>query len=135
MPDRIAATARFFADGPEPALRGGYSPASGKHHFPLAETCPYSGAEDIEAVTLPRTGKLRYWTVVNIAPPGYAGPVPYGMGVVALDGIDLLLIARLDATDPAELSEGEPMELAVEALPAGDAVLPMWRFRKAGGAA
>ena len=37
------------------------------------------------AVDLPSTGRLWGWTEVTAAPPGYDGPVPYGLGVVELD--------------------------------------------------
>ena len=39
---------RSAADG-SIALIGGYSPTSGKYHFPLLDTCPYSGATDVRA--------------------------------------------------------------------------------------
>ncbi len=70
-------------------LVGGFSATSGHHHFPLADVCPYTGADDVVAVDLPTTGRLWLWTVVTAAPPGYDGPVPYGLGIVRLDGVDL----------------------------------------------
>ena len=66
-------------------LIGGYSPTSGQYHFPLLDTCPYSGATDVERVLLSRDATLWAWTAVTAAPPGYEGPVPYGFGVVELD--------------------------------------------------
>ncbi|MBA2283068.1 MAG: OB-fold domain-containing protein [Acidimicrobiia bacterium] len=96
------------------ALIGGWSATSGKHHFPRAEVCPYTGADDVERVLLPTTGRLWLWTAVTAAPPGYSGPVPYGLGVVALDGIDLLVAGRLTEADPAALAEGQPMVLVAD---------------------
>ena len=92
-------------------LVGGYSPSSGKHHFPLSPRCPYSGADDVERVLLPDTGRLWLWTAVTSAPPGYDGPVPFGYGVVVLDGIDLRVVGRLTESDPAQLREDQPMHL------------------------
>jgi uncharacterized OB-fold protein len=92
-------------------LVGGYSPASGRHHFPLAELCPYSGAADVERVLLPTTGGLWLWTAVTSAPPGYDGPVPYGLGIVVLDGVDLRVAGRLTVAEPGALAEGEPMRV------------------------
>ena len=92
-------------------LVGGYSPTSGHHHFPLAERCPYTGADDVERVLLPATGRLWLWTAVNAAPPGYDGPVPFGYGVVQLDGIDLRVVGRITESDPSKLHEGQPMHL------------------------
>lgn len=101
-------------DSDELTLLGGYSPSSGHHHFPLSEVCPYTGADDVEAVDLPRTGTLWLWTAVSAAPPGYDGPVPYGFGVVALDGTDLRVIGRITEADPSNLREGQPMRVVAE---------------------
>jgi uncharacterized OB-fold protein len=111
------------------ALVGGWSPSSGRHHFPLAERCPYTGADDVERVLLPRTGRLWLWTAVTSAPAGYAGPVPYGFGVVVLDGIDLRVVGRLTEPDPAALAEGVAMAVVTESLPGADGEpLEVWAF-------
>ena len=111
------------------ALIGGYSPTSGLYHFPLLETCPYSGATDIETVTLSTDATLWLWTAVTAAPPGYAGPVPFGFGVVELVHEQLRVITRLTESDPAQLALGQPMRLVADTLP-GDAGEPVvtWAF-------
>jgi len=101
------------------ALIGGYSPTSGKYHFPLLDTCPYSGARDVQRVTLSRDATLWAWTAVTTAPPGYAGPVPYGFGVVELVHEQLRVITRLRESDPARLEFGQTMELVPDELPDG----------------
>ncbi len=108
------------------SLIGGYSPTSGKFHFPLLDTCPYSGATDVERVLLTRDATLWAWTAVTAAPPGYTGPVPYGFGVVELVHEQLRVITRLRESDPSRLEFGQPMtlvadELPHDALPDGDA--------------
>lgn len=110
-------------DGDRVRLIGGYSPTSGHHHFPLAPVCPYTGADDVERVLLPATGQLWAWTAVNTAPPGYEGPVPYGFGVVELDGIGLRVVGRLTESDPAALRDGQPMRLIAD--------LEVWAFTPA----
>ena len=107
------------------ALIGGYSPTSGKHHFPLLDTCPYSGATDIERVILSSDAKLWAWTAVTAAPPGYAGTVPYGFGVVELVREQLRVITRLRESDPAQLEFGQPMTLVADQLPDG---VMTWAF-------
>jgi uncharacterized OB-fold protein len=77
------------------ALVGGFSPTSGRHHFPLADTCPYSGATDVERRRLSRRGRVWAATTVRVAPPGYVGDAPYGLGVVELPE-GLRVIARLE---------------------------------------
>ena len=107
-------------DGDGVQLVGGYSPTSGHHHFPLAPVCPYTGADDVERVLLPTTGRLWAWTAVNTAPPGYDGPVPYGFGVIELDDIGLRVVGRLTEPDPSALHEGQPMRVIAD--------LDVWAF-------
>jgi uncharacterized OB-fold protein len=113
------------ADDGSIALIGGYSPTSGQYHFPLLDTCPYSGATDVQRVTLSRDATLWAWTAVTTAPPGYTGAVPYGFGVVELSLEHLRLVTRLRESDPARLEYGQPMTLVAEELP--DGVLT-WAF-------
>lgn len=112
-------------DGGGIALIGGYSATSGQYHFPLATCCPYTGAEDVERVELPVEGSLWAWTAVNAAPPGYEGPVPYGFGIVELDGCGLRVVGRLTEADPLRLALGQRMRLVAEDL--GDDVVT-WAF-------
>jgi len=106
-------------------LIGGYSPTSEKYHFPLLDTCPYSGATDVERVLLSRDATLWTWTAVTAAPPGYTGPVPYGFGVVELDHERLRIITRLREPDPARLTFGQAMTLVADELPDG---MVTWAF-------
>ena len=111
------------------ALIGGYSPTSGRYHFPRLDTCPYTGATDIETVTLSTEATLWLWTAVTAAPPGYAGPVPFGFGVVELQREHLRVVTRLTESDPLRLTFGQPMRLVAETLPGddGEAVVT-WAF-------
>ena len=106
-------------------LIGGYSPTSGKYHFPLLDVCPYSGATDVERVELSRDATLWAWTAVTAAPPGYDGPVPYGFGVVELVKERLRVVTRLRESDPGALSFGQPMSLVTDELPNG---VVAWAF-------
>jgi uncharacterized OB-fold protein len=106
-------------------LVGGYSATSNAFHFPLLDTCPYSGASDVQRVELSRDGTLWAWTAVTAAPPGYDGPVPYGFGVVELTKEKLRIVTRLRESDPAKLSYGQPMTLVADELPNG---MVTWAF-------
>jgi uncharacterized OB-fold protein len=99
------------------ALVGGYSPTSGHYHFPHLDTCPYSGATDVETVTLSGEASLWAWTAVTAAPPGYNGSVPFGFGIVELEREHLRVITRLTESDPGQLAFGQPMQLVAETLP------------------
>lgn len=114
-----------IADDGSIALIGGYSPSSTKYHFPLLDTCPYSGATDVQRVLLSREATLWAWTAVTAAPPGYSGPVPYGFGVVELVAEKLRVITRLRESDPARLEFGQPMKLVADELPDG---VVTWAF-------
>ena len=106
-------------------LIGGYSPTSGRYHFPLLDTCPYTGATDVEPVLLSRDATLWAWTAVTAAPPGYEGSVPYGFGVVELEAEHLRIITRLREADPAKLAFGQPLTLVTDELPDGKVT---WAF-------
>ena len=96
-------------------LIGGYSPSSGRTHFPKLPACPYTGADDVEEVELPTSGTLWGWTGVTARPPGYDGEMPFGFGIVELtDG--LRVITRLTEPDPLALEFGQPMHLVPEVL-------------------
>jgi len=106
-------------------LIGGLSHISGHHHFPLGPVCPYTGADDVAQVLLPRDGHLWAWTAVTHPPPGYDGPIPYGFGVVELDHIGLRVVTRLTESDPSRLHQGQRMTLVTDDL--GDHVAT-WAF-------
>jgi len=107
------------------ALIGGYSPTSDRYHFPLLDTCPYTGATDVQRVALSREGTLWAWTAVTAPPPGYTGTVPYGFGVVELGRERLRIVTRLRESDPGRLEFGQPMTLVADELPDG---VVTWAF-------
>ena len=104
----------FRCEGDTLVLHGGRSKSSGLYHFPLSDVCPYTGADDVEAVDLPTSGQLWLWTSVTSAPPGYEGPVPYGFGIVELDGIALRVVGRLTESDPSNLEAGQRMRIVAD---------------------
>jgi uncharacterized protein len=114
--------ARPIADGlfettqDGPRLRAARCLACDKLQFPAASTCPYCGSDRTTATLVGPAGVLRLFTVVANRPPGYRGPLPYGFGVVELDGTGLEVITRLTEADEAQLRPGLPMTLVVEPL-------------------
>ena len=104
----------FRCEGDTLVLHGGRSKSSGLYHFPLSDVCPYTGADDVQAVDLPTSGQLWLWTSVTSAPPGYEGPVPYGFGIVELDGIALRVVGRLTESDPSNLEAGQRMRVVAD---------------------
>jgi uncharacterized OB-fold protein len=96
-------------------LIGGFSPTSGQYHFPLLDTCPYSGASDVEERDLSAGGSLFGWTTVSVPPPGYLGQVPYGFGIVELPE-GLRVLGRVTETDLGALEHGRPMRVVADVL-------------------
>lgn len=95
-------------------LLGSRCSACHRYLFPRGELCPYCSSADVEAVVLSDTGTLWGWTVVQTAPPGYEGSVPFGFGVVELPE-GLRIITRLELSD-TPFDVGQPMRLGVAAL-------------------
>jgi uncharacterized OB-fold protein len=101
-------------DDDGPRLIGMRCASCGGRSFPYTDTCPWCGAEATDQVALSTTGALWAWTAVTTAPPGYEGPVPFGFGVVQLDGDDVRVITRLTEADPGALAFGRPMRLVLD---------------------
>ena len=116
-------------DGLGPTLLGGFSPSSGLHHFPQFALCPYTGADDVAPARLPRHGTLWLWTTVTAPPPGYTGSVPFGFGVVELEG-GLRVVTRITETDPNALTFGMTMRLVADvvAIDADGTEIVAWAF-------
>jgi uncharacterized OB-fold protein len=115
MGGRVMVRDGLFTDGEAPALLGSRCGACGAHHFPRHDTCPYCAADGPLPTQLTGVGSLWAWTAVTAAPPGYQGPVPYGVGVVELpEGIRV--ITHLTVSDPAVLALGQAMQLCVVPL-------------------
>lgn len=109
-------------------LLGGWSPSAGLRHFPRSSVCPFTGADDVEALDLPRSGIVWLHTIVHLAPPGYGGPVPYGFGIVELDGEPMLrVVTRLSGDG---IARGVRVVLDGESLPGPDGEPAVtWVFR------
>jgi acetyl-CoA acetyltransferase/uncharacterized OB-fold protein len=111
----IAIREGLFVTEGEPRLLGSRCRACHAAQFPRGDSCPYCGADDCEAVELGPHGRLWLHTAVLNRPPGYRGPVPFGFGVVELDG-GVRLIARLTESDVDALRADQPVRLVVEPL-------------------
>ena len=131
MPGARPIAEGLFTDGAQgPRLRTGRCVACEKPHFPAADVCPYCGADGCTTVELGPEGRLYLFTVVQSRPPGYRGEVPYGFGVVELDG-GLRVVTRLTETRLERLRPGLPMHLVLEPLCADDdgTTVLGWAFR------
>jgi len=114
---RAIAPGLFVCDADGARLLAGLCAACGKRHFPAAAVCPYCAAEGAREIRVGPAGR---------------GPVPYGLGAVALEG-GLSVIARLTETDVSRLRPGLPMHLVIEPLFTDDEGRPVlsYAFRPA----
>lgn len=114
MPARPITEGLFDGSSDPPRLHAARCETCRKPHFPASMTCPYCGGDRVAAILVGPAGTLRLFTAVRTRPPGYGGAVPFGFGVVELDGAGLEVIARLTEADPARLRPGLPVTLVVE---------------------
>jgi uncharacterized OB-fold protein len=113
---RPVADGLFESTGGAPRLRAARCIACDEMHFPAAATCPYCGQDETTPTLVGPSGVLRLFTVVASRPPGYVGGLPFGFGVVALDGTRLEVITRLTETDATRLRPGLRVTLVIEPL-------------------
>jgi uncharacterized OB-fold protein len=112
---RPIAPGLFSTDPATPRLLAARCASCHALHFPAADTCPYCAANATPEAIGPR-GTLRLFTVVHTAPPGYQGPVPYGLGVVEIDTTGLSVVSRLDENRLERLRPGLPLVLRLAPL-------------------
>jgi len=116
MPRTRPVTEGLFTDGPDgPRLIVGRCGACGRPHFPAGAVCPYCSGDGCTQTTSGPAARLCLYTTVGTRPPGYRGEVPFGFGVVELDG-GLRVIARLTEASLERLRPGLSMRLVVEPI-------------------
>ena len=98
----------------EPHLIGSKCTSCGEVTFPRQPWCANCGGDAEELLLSPR-GKLYSFTNVNNpVPEGYRGPIPYGVGVVEVDGVRIM--SYMTESDPAKMKIGMEMALSIESL-------------------
>ncbi len=101
----------------------------GEVHWPPRIVCPRCHGEDLEWIDLPPAGRLfAFSAVLGGAPLGLESEVPYAVGLVDLDGIDLRLFGRIEGRPWSELAIGD--RVSVEPYEVGDGRV-FYRFRAA----
>ena len=105
----------LFTQPPDARLVAGRCDACRESHFPASDVCPYCGGGPVATIAVGATGTLYLSTVVNARPPGYLGPVPYGLGLVDLPE-GLRVVSRLVASDLESLRSGIAVRLVVAPL-------------------
>jgi len=81
----------------------------GKIYYPPRRVCVCGGRE-FETVDLPNTGKVVTYTIIRVGPSDFADEVPYGLGIVELDG-GVRLMAQLVDVPLDDIKTGMPVTL------------------------
>ena len=81
----------------------------GKIYYPPRRVC-VCGGRDFETVTLSDTGKVVTYTIIRVGPSDFVEEVPYGLGIVEVDG-GVRLMAQLVDVPLEEIKTGMPVRL------------------------
>jgi len=122
VPDAV--TQPFWDGVAEGVLRLQWCATCGRHVFYPRAVCPQCMSDDLEWVEASGAGAVHSFTVVHRAPPDYRDDVPYVVALVDLDE-GVRMMTRLVDVEPAAVSVGMPVELAIR----GEPRLPYFRPR------
>jgi uncharacterized OB-fold protein len=111
----VPVTTGLFTVGDGGSLLAAHCVACAGWHFPASPDCPYCSAEGCETRAVSGDATLWLYTEVRNRPPGYAGEVPFGFGVVEL-AEGFRIVTRLTDADPAVLRPGMAMRFVVAPL-------------------
>jgi uncharacterized OB-fold protein len=114
-----------------PHLRGGRCDACGGLRFPVVQVCARCQSTQISAVPLSTTGVIYAYTVVRASPPGYAGKVPYGLGIVELPE-GLRVESTLTAHDLTKIAIGDMVSFELIQLGSGVDAVTSFAYRHGG---
>jgi uncharacterized OB-fold protein len=123
VPDAV--TQPFWDGVAEGVLRLQRCRQCGRHVFYPRAVCPHCASADLEWVESGGAGRVHSFTVVHRAPAEYRDEVPYAVALVDLDE-GVRMMARLVDVEPAAVTVGLPVEVAIR----GEPRLPCFRPRR-----
>jgi uncharacterized OB-fold protein len=81
-----------------------------KISFPPRLVCSGCRGREFEQTTLAQTGVVETFTVIHVAPTGFADEAPYAVGVVELDD-GVKITGQIADCDLNSLSTGDPVRM------------------------
>jgi uncharacterized OB-fold protein len=135
---RVPAIDGWFTTGDEPELLASRGTETGSVFFPNSlafSRNPAAPAEELEATTLGRRGRVWSWTTNHYQPPApYVAPdpfVPYTVVAAELPEEQMVVLGQLAGSDdPADLQVGAEVELVLGTLFEDDeAEHLMWNWK------
>lgn len=95
--------------------------------FPVAAYCSHCGASSLAPEPVGATGVIYSYTVARFAPPGYAGEVPYAVGLVDLpEGIRVT--TTLTAGDLGALQVGADVRFQLIEVETEEGPVQSWAY-------
>ena len=123
VPDAV--TRPFWEGVAEGVLRLQRCAACGRHVFYPRAVCPFCMSTGLAWVEAGGSGRVHSFTVVHRAPAEYRDEAPYVVALVELDE-GVRMMTRLVDVEPAAVSVGMPVEVAIQ----GEPRLPCFRPRR-----
>ena len=100
------ATSKFLRSIEQGRIVGQRCPRCHKVYVPPRGACSMCGVATEEEVSLPDTGTVTTFCVVNIPSGARSLPVPYVCGQVLVDGADITAMFLLQEVDPKDVHIG-----------------------------
>lgn len=127
-PDRHDPELEPFWDGTEhDEIRVQQCGGCDTYRWPPRPACATCSSLEVTWVAAPGQGELFSWTVVARSTlPDFVDQAPYAVGIVALDGLPIRMIGRIETDDPWSLEADSPVTVVFRDHPAG-VRLPVWQ--------
>jgi len=127
-PDRHDPELEPFWDGTDhDELRVQRCDSCDTFRWPPRAACAACSSLEATWVSVPGCGVLFSWTVVaRTTLPDFVERVPFAVGVVALDGLPIRMIGRIETDDPWGLQVDMPLTVVFRTHPSS-VRLPVWR--------
>ena len=100
------ATTRFLRNIARKRIVGQRCPSCAKVYVPPRGACPTCGVATADEVTVPDTGIVTTFCIVNIPFAGQSVPVPYASASILLDGADIPLFHLVQEVDAHDVRMG-----------------------------
>jgi uncharacterized OB-fold protein len=109
-------SARYWREIPQRyRYEAGKCTQCGKVFFPPRVVCNGCRGESFESVKLAQTGKVETFTIIRVAPSGFADQAPYAVGIIKLDD-GVKITAQIVDCDPEKIAIGERVKLEFRRL-------------------
>ena len=112
----MTGSARYWREVPQRyRYEAGKCKQCGKVFFPPRVVCHGCRGQAFDNVELARTGRVETYTVIRVAPSGFATQAPYAVGIIRLDD-GVKITAQIVDCDVDKIDIGDPVKLEFRKL-------------------